>query len=86
MHPRIGMVFTGQGAQWHAVGRELLHAYPFFETVLKDAERHLKSLGAGWSLLEELRRDAHTARVSTVALSIPICVAVQIALVDLLKA
>jgi acyl transferase domain-containing protein len=28
--PRIGMVFTGQGAQWYAMGRELINAFPIF--------------------------------------------------------
>ena len=27
---RIGVVFIGQGAQWHAMGRELILAYPPF--------------------------------------------------------
>ncbi|KAJ3532838.1 hypothetical protein NM208_g8261 [Fusarium decemcellulare] len=29
--PRIGMVFTGQGAQWNAMGRELIIAYPVLQ-------------------------------------------------------
>ena len=84
--PRIGMVFTGQGAQWHAMGRELLESYPVFKSSLEEAEGHLNDLGADWSLLEELRRDAQTTKVNSTALSIPICVALQIALVRLLAA
>ena len=49
--PRIGFVFTGQGAQWHAMGRQLIDAYPIFRATLLDGERHLKSLGAKWSLI-----------------------------------
>ena len=49
--PRVGFVFTGQGANWHAMGRELVDAYPIFRRSLEMAERHLKSLGAEWSLI-----------------------------------
>jgi acyl transferase domain-containing protein len=48
--PRLGFVFTGQGAQWHAMGRELIDAYPIFKSTLAAAEKHLKSLGATWSI------------------------------------
>ncbi|KAH7305247.1 putative polyketide synthase [Stachybotrys elegans] len=82
--PRIGMVFTGQGAQWHAMGRELM-SYPSFQATLDEAQGYLDEFGAGWSLVEELMRDAATTRVNTTALGIPICVAVQVALVRLLK-
>lgn len=82
---RIGMVFTGQGAQWHAMGRQLIHAFPIFRSTLYKAEGFLREFGADWSLIEELGRDAETSRVNTTALSIPVCVAVQIALVRLLR-
>lgn len=84
--PRIGMVFTGQGAQWYAMGRELLTSYPVFRRSIQEAEAHLRALGADWSLLEELHRDAKTTRVHATAISIPVCVALQIALVRLLEA
>lgn len=83
--PRIGMVFTGQGAQWHAMGRELIEVYPIFRVTLHEAGGYLKEFGADWLLVEELMRDAATTRVNQTDLSISICVAVQIALVRLLK-
>ena len=48
--PRLGFVFTGQGAQWYAMGRELFHTYPVYRASLLEGERYLKSLGAKWSL------------------------------------
>ncbi|KAL8737325.1 MAG: hypothetical protein Q9181_001781 [Wetmoreana brouardii] len=84
--PRIGFVFTGQGAQWHAMGRELISGYPTFRESLEDADLCLCRLGAEWSLLEELQRDAEHSRVNDASISIPICVALQIALVQLLRA
>ncbi|KAL4765263.1 uncharacterized protein BDW70DRAFT_155749 [Aspergillus foveolatus] len=83
--PRIGMVFTGQGAQWHAMGRELLTLYPVFRRSIIEAETYLNALGADWSLLEELQRDKKTTKVHDTKISIPICVALQIALVRLLE-
>ncbi|RMZ74829.1 hypothetical protein DV737_g5696, partial [Chaetothyriales sp. CBS 132003] len=84
--PRIGMVFTGQGAQWHAMGRELLTAYPPFKASLEEGGKYLKEFGANWELLEEFLRDADATRVNDTAMSIPICVALQISLVRLLCA
>lgn len=51
--PRLGFVFTGQGAQWHAMGRELIAAYPIFRQALEDADKHVKSLGSPWSVIGE---------------------------------
>ncbi|KAL9639611.1 MAG: hypothetical protein Q9204_001021 [Flavoplaca sp. TL-2023a] len=84
--PRIGFVFTGQGAQWHAMGLELISGYPTFRESLEDADLCLGRLGAKWSLLKELQRDAEHSRVNDASISIPICVALQIALVQLLRA
>ena len=49
--PKVGYVFTGQGAQWHAMGRELIEAYPVFRRSLIMSGKYVKTLGAPWSLL-----------------------------------
>ncbi|KAL2850218.1 hypothetical protein BJY01DRAFT_261657 [Aspergillus pseudoustus] len=82
--PRIGFVFTGQGAQWHAMGRELIDAYPVFRQTIQRAEDVLLTQGCPWSLVEELRRDESTTRVNEASVGQPLCTAIQIALVDLL--
>lgn len=84
--PRIGMVFTGQGAQWYAMGRELLDAYPIYKASLEEAEEYLKQFGADWSLIEELSREAELTRINEIGQSTSICVALQILLVRLLRA
>ncbi|KAI2689896.1 hypothetical protein CBS147355_347 [Penicillium roqueforti] len=83
--PRLGMIFTGQGAQWHAMGRELLSAYPVFWQTIGEVDECLRSMGASWSVVEELQRDANESRVNQVSHSLPLSVAVQIALVNLLR-
>jgi len=49
--PRIGFIFTGQGAQWHAMGKELIDAYPIFAAAMEKGDRCLLDLGADFSLL-----------------------------------
>jgi hypothetical protein len=48
--PKLGFVFTGQGAQWHAMGRELV-SYPVYKDALASADKYLLSLGCKWSLI-----------------------------------
>ncbi|KAK2623593.1 hypothetical protein QTJ16_007147 [Diplocarpon rosae] len=83
--PKIGFVFTGQGAQWHAMGRELFDAYPVFAATMERIDQYLTELGADFSLLDELSKGAESSKVSTAHISQPACTAVQLALTDLLK-
>lgn len=46
----LGFVFTGQGAQWFAMGRELIARYPVFRGSLDLADQYIAALGASWSL------------------------------------
>jgi len=49
--PGLAFVFTGQGAQWHAMGWELMKAYPVFLNTLIKAGKYLKGIGASWDLI-----------------------------------
>ncbi|KAH7349024.1 hypothetical protein BKA66DRAFT_563574 [Pyrenochaeta sp. MPI-SDFR-AT-0127] len=82
---RIGWVFTGQGAQWWAMGRELCQQYPVYASALEKADAHLHSIGATFSLLEELKKEERTTQINLAHISQPSCTAVQLALVDLLR-
>jgi acyl transferase domain-containing protein len=46
---RLCFVFTGQGAQWQGMGREL-YKYEAFRTSIAEASMYFKSLGSRWSL------------------------------------
>lgn len=48
--PRLGFVFTGQGAQYHRMGQQLL-VYPVFRKSLEEATEYMKTLGSPWSLM-----------------------------------
>lgn len=80
----FGFVFTGQGAQWFAMGRELLY-YPIFAEILQEADHILAGLGAEWSLLDELSKDAESSSINRAYISQPATTAIQIALIRLLS-
>jgi acyl transferase domain-containing protein len=80
----ICMIFTGQGSQYAGMGRQLLHYVPFRNTLL-DADSALSSLGCRWSLLHELGKPDHESRVDLPEFSQPLCTALQIAIVNLLR-
>ncbi|OJK00237.1 hypothetical protein ASPACDRAFT_28570 [Aspergillus aculeatus ATCC 16872] len=81
---RLGWVFTGQGAQWFAMGRELIKAYPVFRQALLECDGYIRDMGASWSLLEELDRVEAESRVNEAQISLPLSTSIQIALVRLL--
>ena len=82
---RTFFVFTGQGAQWYAMGRELLVTYPHFARSMQQCDHILKRLGADWSLLEELSRDEGHSKVHQSKIGQPACTAIQLSLVTLLE-
>ncbi|KAK7994506.1 hypothetical protein PG991_016094 [Apiospora marii] len=83
--PDLSFVFTGQGAQYARMATGLLH-YPVFRQSLADCDTYLTTvLGSPWSVLAELDKETDASRVAEPALSQPLCTAIQIALVDLLR-
>ncbi|KAG6366829.1 hypothetical protein INS49_001010 [Diaporthe citri] len=79
----VVFVFTGQGAQWAGMGRELL-SYPVFSDSIARSSACLSSLGCSFDLLTEIQR-THGSSIDSPEYSQPICTAVQVAIVDLLK-
>jgi acyl transferase domain-containing protein len=81
----LTFAFTGQGAQWYAMGRELLHSRSAFSVSIEKSEKLLKELGACWDLRKELSKDQDSTKINRSEISQPATTALQIALVDLLK-
>ena len=84
---RIGFVFTGQGAQSFAMGRQLIEQSPLFRQSLERCDSVLQRLPdkPEWSCVTELLKTKETSRVTQSAFSQPLCTAIQISLVDLLR-
>ena len=76
--------FTGQGAQWSAMGRELLQ-YSIYQQSILAADTFLTSLGATWSVMSILASPKETTDINKPEFSQPLCTIVQIGLVDLLR-
>jgi len=87
MHVPINFVFTGQGAQWPQMGRQLLVNGPtsIFTESLRRSRDLLLGFGADWDLIEEILRDAEATRIHSAELAQPATTAIQIALVDSLE-
>ncbi|KAI1749216.1 PKS-NRPS hybrid [Xylaria castorea] len=88
--PRILGIFTGQGAQWPRMGAELIEKSPAASKILARLDKSLQSLTPRdrptWSLREHLLAGADSSSVATASISQPVCTAVQIILVDVLRA
>ncbi|KAI0451648.1 putative polyketide synthase [Xylaria acuta] len=82
--PEIVYVFTGQGAQWHGMGRELFQ-YDIFAQTVADADKYLASLGSDWSALNELNASDGQSKVNLAKFSQPLCTILQISLINLLS-
>ena len=82
--PALGFVFTGQGAQWAGMGQEL-GIFPSFRESLEKAEEYLKEFGCPWRLRDELSRKTECSNINRPDLSQPLCTAIQVGLVDLLR-
>ncbi|KAJ5180470.1 hypothetical protein N7492_003680 [Penicillium capsulatum] len=83
--PTLAFVFTGQGAQWAQMGIPLMNEYPIFASALERADTCLRDLGAEFSLLEVIEKEAAHSEINSPHLSQPACTALQIALTDLLR-
>ncbi|KAI0402410.1 putative polyketide synthase [Xylaria palmicola] len=83
--PRIGFVFTGQGAQWPRMGAELMEYSAFRESV-EAADRHLReACGCPWSPAEELLKNKSASLMNKAGYSHSLSTILQVALVDLLR-
>ena len=87
--PAVIMIFTGQGAQWPQMGRDLMESNAVFLGSIRRLDSHLRETyenAPEWNIEAELRKAGKKSRVHIAEFSQPLCTAVQIALVDTLAA
>ncbi|PGH15529.1 hypothetical protein AJ79_02311 [Helicocarpus griseus UAMH5409] len=84
---RLIFSFTGQGAQWARMGRELLERESIFKATFEILDSTLSRLPNPpvWNIKEEILASPKTSRLAEAGISQPCCTAIQIALVDLLR-
>jgi acyl transferase domain-containing protein/acyl-CoA synthetase (AMP-forming)/AMP-acid ligase II/thioesterase domain-containing protein/acyl carrier protein len=80
--PKLAFIFSGQGTQTPAMGRELFEHEPAFRSTLETCDRLLRPF-AEWSLLEELFADESRSRLAETEIAQPALVALQLSLVAL---
>ncbi|MDQ4103460.1 MAG: type I polyketide synthase, partial [Actinomycetota bacterium] len=80
--PKPVFVFSGNGPQWWAMGRELLAQEPAFRQTIETCDTLLRH-HTSWSLLEELQADEASTRITRTDIAQPALCALQLGLVSL---
>ena len=83
----FGFVFSGQGAQWPEMGRELLASYASFAATIEYMDSVLATLpeAPSWTIKDALLEPVATSKVGDAAISQPLCTAIQLGVVKLLR-
>ena len=82
---KVGFVFTGQGAQWNGMGKELLQ-YRVFQDTLTYLDHILSLLPSppDWKTEDFILGTEDAARINIPEVSQTVCTALQVGVIDLL--
>lgn len=80
-------IFTGQGAQWPTMSKQLLLTSSVYRDSIVSLDKVLQQCAdpPSWSLQHEIMAEAVFSRAGVAAISQPLCTAIQIAQIDLLR-
>ncbi|KAH8650845.1 hypothetical protein BGZ60DRAFT_534031 [Tricladium varicosporioides] len=80
--PAFNMVFSGQGAQWPEMGKELILTDHNFRVDILKMDQILQGLKLPpkWNLMDELLKPSEVSQIHRSELSQPLCTALQVAL------
>lgn len=76
---KVVFVFSGQGPQWYAMGRELYKREKVFRNTLEAAHEALRAMG-GWHLLDAFLAEEADSRIGETAYAQPLITALQMGL------
>ncbi|RYO93374.1 hypothetical protein DL762_001073 [Monosporascus cannonballus] len=82
----FAFIFTGQGAQWPEMGKELFAEFPVFRKAVSEMEAGLNLVPhrPSWSLKEIILEPKATSKIMEPLYAQPTCTAIQIGLIKLL--
>ncbi|KAH8900706.1 ketoacyl-synt-domain-containing protein [Thozetella sp. PMI_491] len=85
--PKIMGVFTGQGAQWATMSRGLMKSSTIYAKTIRSLDTVLQSCASPpkWTLEEQIYAEPGVSQIEAAAVSQPLCTALQLSLVDLLR-
>ena len=85
--PKSLGIFTGQGAQWPTMSRELLLTNKEYAQSIDTLDEILTTIPdpPSWTLRDQILADRDVSRVQLPEVSQPLCTALQLAFVDLLR-
>ena len=85
--PKIGIIFTGQGAQWSQMGKELLEFFPWTRSILEELDQVLQSQHnpPKWSLVAELTESRTAEHLRQPEFSQPLVTALQLCIMAMLE-
>ncbi|KAI1350311.1 polyketide synthase [Xylaria sp. FL0043] len=90
MNLPVAFIFTGQGAQYPQMGKGLLEHHSLFRSTICELDTILQSLppamSPAWTVEQTLLDSPDVSKVHESTRSQPICTAVQIGLINLLRA
>ncbi|CAP62086.1 uncharacterized protein PODANS_5_380 [Podospora anserina S mat+] len=83
----VVFAFNGQGSQWASMGSTLISSFPSASDDLDIMDKVLSGLPCppAWTLRDEILRPKETSNVNKAEFSQPLCTAVQIIIVNLLR-
>ncbi|KAJ8131214.1 hypothetical protein O1611_g2411 [Lasiodiplodia mahajangana] len=82
----LAFIFTGQAAQWHGMGMELFE-YRVFRAVIEYLDNILRALPtppSTWSIFDVIKGICDPDLIQSPSVSLTVCTAIQIGLIDLL--
>jgi len=81
--PGICFCFSGQGAQWASMGKELYDAFTIFQNSVDRSAKYLRdALGCTWDATTEMFAGKQESRLDEPTFSQTLCTILQIAMID----